>query len=470
MSTLAVEISDAGIVAGRDPADGGCGRPSPGFALIDAGTLLTGAEALALARLKPRQVDNRFWSELDTVPLAGPFGGKLSRADLAHAHLAGVWERSGADADVAILVLPGSGSEEQLGLTLGIARACGMPVAGVVDAAVASAAAGSPQGTLLHVDLQLHRAVVTELVRGREIVRRQARIGDGVGLVALHDVWVKRIAEIFVRSTRFDPLHAAPTEQALFDRLPQVLQLLCDAETTQLELEAGSKLHAIELRRDDLLTAVESLYEGIVQLVRQLKRSGEQATLLLAQRVHGLPGLAERLGRIGDTASLPLSAGAAVAGALRMAPAIRADGDALPFVTRLPAEGESGAESEVRPPTGKSAAARRREGARPTHLLHGEIAHAITGVPLLLGVAPPGEQRGIRLTGATSGISRSHCTVRRDEERVVMEDHSSHGSFVNGQRVDGSVELVVGDRLRLGTPGIELRLIRVADDDGPAHG
>ena len=51
-----------------------------------------------------------------------------------------------------------------------------------------------------------------------------------------------------------------------------------------------------------------------------------------------------------------------------------------------------------------------------------------------------------------------------------MEDHSSHGSFVNGQRVDGSVELVVGDRLRLGTPGIELRLIRVADDDGPAHG
>ena len=146
MSTLAVEISDAGIIAGCDPADGGCGTPSPGFALIDGGVLLTGAEALAVARLKPRQVDNRFWSELDTVPLPGPFRGKLTRADLAHAHLASVWERSGTGAESAILVLPGTGSEAQLGLTLGIARACGMPVAGVVDAAVASAAAGSPRG------------------------------------------------------------------------------------------------------------------------------------------------------------------------------------------------------------------------------------------------------------------------------------------------------------------------------------
>ena len=470
MSTIAIEISDAGIVAGQDAAKGSCGPPSPGFALVDDGALLTGAAALAMARLKPRQVDNRFWSELDTVPLPGPFRGKLTRADLAHAHLSEVWERSRAGVEAAILALPGTASESQLGLTLGIARACGVPVVGVVDAAVASAAAGSPRGTLLHVDLQLHRAVVTEMLRGTEIVRRQARIGDAAGLVALHDTWVKRIAEIFVRSTRFDPLHAAPTEQALYDRLPQLLQVLRDDETAHVEIDAGSKLHAIDLRREDLLDAVESLYEGIVQLVRQLKRSGEQATLLLSQRVHGLPGLAQRLGQIGDTALLPLSSGAAVVGALKAAPAIRSDDEALPFVTCLPLGQEAALEAEVRPPTGKSAAARRREGARPTHLLHGEIAHPINRVALLLGVAPPADRRGIRLTGTTSGISRSHCSVRLDEERVVMLDHSSHGSFVNGQRVDGSVELVVGDRLRLGTPGIELRLIRVAEDDGPAHG
>jgi hypothetical protein len=466
VSSVAVEISDAGIVVAADSGDGGTETAGPGYALIDGGSLLTGSAALAAARLRPRQVDNRFWSELDTTPLPGPFRGELTRADLAHAHLAAVWAGRGSEVETAILALPGTGTEEQLGLAVGIARACDIPVKGVVDSAVASAASGSPAGSLLHVDLQLHRAVVTEMVRGNEIVRRQAQVGDGVGLVALHEAWVKRIAEIFVRSTRFDPLHAASTEQALFDRLPQVLQLLRDDETAHLELESGSGLQAVDLAKDDLLAAVHGLYEAVVQLVRQLKRSGEAATLLLTRRVHDLPGLAERLAEVGDTSLLPLPAGAAVAGALRMQHAIRTDEEALPFVTRLPVAEVGADPPAIRPPSVGPRAPRRRAGALPTHLLLGEVAHPIGPRPLILGVRPSGEGRRLKLTGVTSGISRSHCNVRVDGDSVVLEDHSSHGSFVNGQRVDGRLALVAGDRLRLGTPGIEMLLIHTVPDDG----
>jgi len=54
----------------------------------------------------------------------------------------------------------------------------------------------------------------------------------------------------------------------------------------------------------------------------------------------------------------------------------------------------------------------------------------------------------------------------------VVEDHSTHGSFLNGQRVQGTADLAEGDRLRMGSPGIEVRLIRVmdAEDDGPSEG
>jgi pSer/pThr/pTyr-binding forkhead associated (FHA) protein len=52
---------------------------------------------------------------------------------------------------------------------------------------------------------------------------------------------------------------------------------------------------------------------------------------------------------------------------------------------------------------------------------------------------------------------------------VLVEDYSSHGSFLNGQRIDGTAELSVGDRLQVGVPGIELESIAVTEDDGAAQ-
>ena len=73
----------------------------------------------------------------------------------------------------------------------------------------------------------------------------------------------------------------------------------------------------------------------------------------------------------------------------------------------------------------------------------------------------PAESRGLSLTGRTAGISRVHCSLRASDGRVFVEDQSAHGTFVNEQRVAGRAELTAGDVLRLGTPGIELRLVAV---------
>jgi pSer/pThr/pTyr-binding forkhead associated (FHA) protein len=86
-------------------------------------------------------------------------------------------------------------------------------------------------------------------------------------------------------------------------------------------------------------------------------------------------------------------------------------------------------------------------------------------VPFALGIAIAAARRGLNLTGKTAGISRSHCSIYRSSGRTVVEDHSTHGSYLNGQRVEGKADLVVGDRLRLGSPGIELLLVLVAQDE-----
>ncbi len=49
---------------------------------------------------------------------------------------------------------------------------------------------------------------------------------------------------------------------------------------------------------------------------------------------------------------------------------------------------------------------------------------------------------------------------------MVVEDHSTYGSHLNGERVAGRAALVAGDRLRLGSPGIEIELIAVVESDG----
>jgi hypothetical protein len=316
--------------------------------------------------------------------------------------------------------------------------------------------------------MQLHRTVVTQPARGAEVVRRRVDTDEHTGLVALHDAWVKRIAGVFVHNTRFDPLHSAVTEQALYDELPGWLERLHDDEATLLTVRAGDKEHSVTMAREQLVATAESHYERIAQLVSLLKRGGEQSSLLLTHRSAALPGLAERLGKIARTEVQTLPRTAALAGALAARESICTDGDELPFVVRLPVAAADGPTPRPAPKARLTTAAP-DQATPPTHLLYEGVAWPVSGEPLLLGVAIPDGARGINLAGRTAGISRSHCSIYSRDRRVFVEDHSTHGSFVNDERVDGKAVLGSGDRLRLGSPGIELQLIRVWEGDETAQ-
>jgi pSer/pThr/pTyr-binding forkhead associated (FHA) protein len=104
---------------------------------------------------------------------------------------------------------------------------------------------------------------------------------------------------------------------------------------------------------------------------------------------------------------------------------------------------------------------------RPTHVVYRGRARAIVAAPLLIGMAVPEGRRALQVP-AGPGISRVHCTLARAADGVWLEDLSTYGTLVNGERVAGRVALRAGDRLRLGAPGVECELVRVVDDDGAA--
>jgi pSer/pThr/pTyr-binding forkhead associated (FHA) protein len=78
-------------------------------------------------------------------------------------------------------------------------------------------------------------------------------------------------------------------------------------------------------------------------------------------------------------------------------------------------------------------------GAGSEHPVHGE---------LILGR----EQRTADLVLDDPGVSRRHARVLPDQDGVVVEDlGSSNGTYVNGQRISGPVELGAGDELQVGS-------------------
>lgn len=469
MAAIAIELNDAGIVVAGE--EGFLTAPSPGFALLEGSDLLVGDAARLSARLKPRRVNHRFWDQLTVDALPRPFPRSLGHADLVHAHLSAIWnalERQSADGGKAasvLLAVPGGYSSRQLGLLLGIARACEIPVTGMVDAAVAAVSLGARGKRVLHLDVTLHRVVWTEVESEGELIRGRVEVVDTVGLISLWDSWMRRIADLFVRETRFDPFHQGTSEQLLYDRLPQWLAEIGRRGRTIATLTSGGSERSVELGLENLNSASQAQLEPAIELGRSLAGSGEATSILVTDRVAGIPGLTSKLSSIAEDGLEVLSEGAAARGALLQRQHIDAPGSELTFVSRLPvATGLVAGEGTLAAPV--VVPAREPRECLPTHLLYGGVAHLITEVPLRLGLAVAGESRGIELTGSTAGISRNHCSVYRSRGSVVVEDHSTYGTFVNGRQIKGTAEVAIGDRLRLGSPGQELLLIEVRREDG----
>lgn len=442
---VGIEVVDAAVVAARD---GTRLAASPGVALLEAAGVLVGEPAAAQARAKPVLAADRFWSDLSADSWAQGEAAPVSHAELAYAHLSALWRKVAQPEDSAVFAVPGAMRLHQAGLLWGIARRAGIPVAGMVDAAVAACAGLAARRTVLHLDVQLYQAVLTELDGASMLRRRRVDLAPRAGLRAMFAAWSQLVAEALVRRTRFDPLHQAATEQQLHDRLPAWLAALADAESVDATIETEAGSFSAPLRREQFTLAAEAWYAQLAELVHAAHRAGEEATLALSARAALLPALGERLASSPglELVALPLEAAAAAAAA--QAEAIG------------PAEPPALAAALPRATPAAAGAKRARTGARPTHVIQDGRAHAIGTGPLVIGAGAEGGGRRLPLP-AVAGVSRNHCELIAGRDEVLLRDTSRHGTWLNGERVEGEAVVAAGDRLRVGTPGIVLELVAV---------
>lgn len=450
MSTLVLEINDAGLIA----SDGEqIHLQSPGYAVVEKGGLVVGAEALNRSRLNPRATHNRFWAQLNLDPLFNATAQIAHHGDLTYHHLDSLWHELKTDCDELLLTVPGSFTSRQLGLLLGIAQRLELPVRGLVDTAVAAAAqARPPAGPCLHLEIHLHQVTGTRMDIGQEVTRISVEEAAKSGLAGLREHWAELIADSFMRNTRFDPLHDAGVEQALHNHLPGWLDSLRSAPSATLELEAGGKTRTIRLTRERLIQAAEGVYQEIETKLQTLLPSHQPGSLLIGARLAALPGLLDRLGEFSGRQVTALAATTPAAGALAHLPAIRSEAEALPFVTRLPMPAGAAAQN----PTD-------RPGPAPSHLLYQNQAYPIRADGLKVGADLPAGTVGILLNRRQVGTVKPQCRIRANGGTIIAEPEVEAEVRLNEQRITQPTPLHLGDQLRIGSPGARLDLIAVKE-------
>lgn len=308
----------------------------PALALVSEDGNRFGLPALRSARRHPRQANQQYLTRLNADPLPVPGRRAFNHADLVYLHLLELKAALPARTDPAEMAaaVPGCLTDDQLGVLLGIAQEAGIAIRGFADSAVlmASAAAPPPRSWLL--DLHLNRACLTELLAGEEVRRGQVEELPGCGLMPCIEGWAGLLADRFVQDTRFDPLHAADTEQQLYD---------CLYDWAAQGKGGGDAAFAAEIQHQGHGRRVEvslaALQDKLAQRLHLLARKlPADARLLATPRAARLPGLLAALADLGWQAAV-LPPNALQQGFQRHAKII-VEG-AVKLVTRLPCQGQS---------------------------------------------------------------------------------------------------------------------------------
>ena len=451
MTLLAIEVNDAAIVVARDEE---IVAAEPGCAAVTDGRLVFGDEALHTSRLRPHEVNDRYWAELGLEALARPLLSAKTNADLVHAHLTRLWEGYAGDADGVLLIVPGSLGREQLGLLLGIAEACGMPVRGLVDAAAAASSCDYPGWDSIHAESRLHEIGLTRLGgSGRAVAECYEAVSDS-GFAWLRDRWARCIAAAFVAQTRFDPLSDGETEQRFYDELPGWLTALAGSRSAVLVFDVGRAPRQIRFSRSELVGEAELVYGRVARSVAAARHPRRGLVVRTGPVLAALPGLVERLGGIAGVRVAPLSIGAGALGALASADEVRGEPGRLAMVTALRWRDPAGTVSPLR------AGELDGSAAQATHLLVRSVAHPIPASGLRLRLVD-GEQP---FAISDREGDDADIVVRRSEQGLVLEHSGEARLLLNGDAAPSGAELAPGDRLGVAGSSEQALLIAVIDD------
>lgn len=414
---------------------------------------LAGTNAWSALRRHPTATSTRHLGALLGQPVASDRSTALVAAELARRLAA----QAPAPDESVWIVTPARALESGLGTVLAIARNLSLRVDGLVDSGIAAVAALGIEGAAIVLELGLHHTAATSIDRdGGQVRRRRTVVTERGGLMGFYQAWLELVSTAMVKQTRFDPLHDAATEQRLFDSLATWARQAAIHGSVCVVLSKGTQRFEVALTRDQFARAARNLSREIASLLHELRPAGAPIAVVVPSAIIELPGIPDELEEFVNCELFGIPDGFAATATSRLDLPERSREEPVRLLRRLPAQQKITSDDVTRATLGS----RQALTMPPSHLLFQNQVYALGGEPLVLGRSPAAS-RALSLPDGIAGVSRRHCTLIPEASEVVLLDHSSFGTFVNGERVVERVRIRAGDRVRLGDPGIELVLIAV---------
>ncbi|HVO47128.1 MAG TPA: FHA domain-containing protein [Steroidobacteraceae bacterium] len=454
MQTFAIQLDDRALSLART---GRVLQTGPSV-VFDGGTSAApGTPGWDALRSQPTATSSRHLGSVLSGIAGGRGVGGGRGAQLLAAELRRRLIEQPPDPGEPVWIAAPAGAETQgLGVVLAIAQSIGLTVTGFVDSAVATVASMEAAGDAIVLEVGLHHVAATAVgVAGGQVRRHRSVLSRNGGLLDLYQAWLRLISTAMMRQTRFDPLHDALIEQRLFGDLPALGETAAQHGSVTVHVDHGSERFSVELTRDQFADAAGAWSRTVTGLIHQLRPAGAPLRLIAPRSVVGFPGPRQELEQFAECELIRVPDGYAAAAVSLLDLAANADG--VHLMRRLSLQPLAGlVHTLARESLGES----RGRAAPASHVLFEGRAFSLGGAPLVVG-RDPANPSALVLPDGLAGVSRRHCTFISDGEERLLLDHSSYGTFVNGERVAERVRVRAGDRIRIGEPGVELALIAV---------
>ena len=276
-----LDLSDIGItISGLDDTP----QQSAGYAYLPKDSdPLFGYDAIAVAKLHPTQINNRFWADLNTEPSSPTHPKVRHHADLAWFHLKNL--KPSFDATDVKMIVPSSYDEEALQLLAGVCQSLEINVTAFINRAVASCINyADDQTRFTHVDLQQHQTLLTflEVQDGRLQITEKDQI-PATGLIRMQDRWLHVLRQRYITGSRFDPMHSGETEQQLFSQLNE---FIADGEKDKFEFTI-----ALDDQNLQQSFSVDEFTQPYKDLLTEIRAKTGDAPLVLDSYFASLPGV-----------------------------------------------------------------------------------------------------------------------------------------------------------------------------------
>ena len=408
-----------------------------------------GRVALAVARGRPDEVSLNHWRELGRNEHAA-----RSVALEMHAHLRALGITDRIEAVVAV---PADLDAQALSALRGALSAAGVEARDFPDAATLTAAAVTTREHYVVLEAGWRSATATRVTGGAECAFDESFVSERANLLDVYDLWLTGVAAALVKNTRFDPLLNLSTEQHLFADLPALAARAAVEGKVEAVVDSDGSRFAVEVEAPLFADAAQGFYRELARLTRSARIAGDSTALVLPAESRRWPGFLPRLLELEQDGLVIAPAGiAAVAASLQTIDAAQA-----PRLRRRVARlSEHSLAADVEYVASATTSPAR---ALPvTHILYGGDSMRFPDGGVIIGTEEDSNTPHITLPRAAAGVSRRHCSLRREGDRTVLIDHSRYGTWVNGARVRERAGVRPGDRVRVGTPGVEFTLISAA--------